>query len=101
MSNLIHQAANNLGDAAHHHRYKADRCAELATLLRSIESQAETPMPVEDLAQALLPLDLCIVHRFTVRDAITALQGEDGGLGHDELRALLERLNLALVARAK
>lgn len=101
MSNMIHIAANNLGNATHHHRRMADQCAALATLLRSIDSQPAEPMPVEELAKALLPLDLCIVHRHTLRDAIGALKGEDDGLDHDEFHALIDRLNLALEAHAQ
>lgn len=89
-------AANNLGNAAHQHRRIADQCAALATLLRVIDSEPRTPMPVVELAKALQPLDLCIVHRHTLRQAVGALQGEDDGLGDTDLHTLIDRLQSSL-----
>lgn len=98
---MIAIAAINMDNAAHQHRRIADQCAALATLLRVINSEPRNPMPVVELAKALQPLDLCIVHRQTLRDAIAALKNEDDGLGHDEFHVLIDRLNLALDARTE
>lgn len=103
MNPHLHRAAEALGNAAHRHRQLADQSAALATLARSIGADANVPMPVEDLAQALLPLDLCIVHRDSVRMLLSFLKtGDDSdGLSNSDIYALIQRLELSLKGRAQ
>lgn len=103
MNPHLHRAAENLGDAAHRHRQLADQSAALATLVRSIGKDAHVPMPVEDLAQALLPLDLCIVHRASVQLLLGFLKtGDDSdGLSNSDIHTLIERLELSIKGRAQ
>lgn len=103
MNPHLHRAAEALGNAAHRHRQLADQSAALATLARSIGADADKPMPVEDLAQALLPLDLCIVHRESVRQLLEFLKtGDDSdGLSNSDIHTLIKRLELSLKGRAQ
>lgn len=59
-------------------------------------------IPVEALAQALLPLGLCIVHRDVVSEALAVVQtaDDDEGLVGDLLQQLEGRLMAALMGRA-
>lgn len=96
--NLLHIAATNAANAAHHHRQQANTCAAMAELLRAIAASPSEPMPVERLAEALLKLDLCIVHRSVVKAALDAVDGT-GGSDFDPSE-ISTRLSLALTGRA-
>lgn len=96
---LAHKAA---AAAAAHHQRLAEQCDALARLLRAMELMPEEPMPVEELAQMLMPLGLRLVHRHALRDAICIIkQTEDvDGLSGEELDKLKSALELAMEGRA-
>ena len=95
-------ARNNIVNTARELQTRATQCQAVATLLGTLTDGAGETLPVEELAKALLPLGLCIVHQNVVRYAMGIVQATDNadGLSSDELRVTVERLEAALKGHA-
>ena len=100
--NELKIARTNIANTAHQLQKQAAQCNAVAALLGTLIDGAGDAMPVEELAKALLPLDLCIVHRNVVRNALGIVRSseDDEGLSGEELRVTIERLELALKGAA-
>lgn len=70
----LHRAAELMTGAAQAHTTNAAKAGAVAALLTAMDTDPPVTLPVEELQAVLLPLDLCIVHADTLRDAIQALQ---------------------------
>lgn len=95
-------ARNNIVNTARELQTRATQCQAVAALLDTLAGGAGEPMPVEELAKALLPLGLCIVHQNVVSNALHLAKSADNtdGLSSDELRVTEQRLAAALKGHA-
>ena len=95
---LAHQQAKS---AAAHHQNMATQCAAMAGLLDAMRKTSDQPHPIVDLAQALLPLGLCILHKDAVTKALNLVEGTTDmeGLARESLLELERSLNAALTGR--
>lgn len=95
-STHITLALQSLNHAAQSAKKSASTLEALQTLLAA--ANGDNPnLDVETLAKVLLNLDLCIVHRHIVGQALEVVkQAEDvDGLSYEQLGKLQERLQLA------
>ncbi len=88
--------------AATHHQNMAAQCAALSALVDAMTKAGDQPHPIEDLALALLPLGLCIVHKDAVKNALTVVEAasDTDGLSRESLLDLERSLNAALTGRS-
>jgi hypothetical protein len=95
---LAHQQAKS---AAAHHQNMATQCAAMAGLLDAMRKASDQPHPIVDLAQALLPMGLCILHKDAVKNALTVVETttDTDGLSSEALLELERSLNAALTGR--
>lgn len=95
-------ALHSLEQAAKHHQRAADQLVALRNMLKTIDAPKDNTMPVEAMAQVLLPLDLCIVHKEVISQARHIVYQTDDvdGLSRDDLALLFNRLDAALAGRA-
>jgi hypothetical protein len=95
MSNLS-IAAQAAKHAANDCKNFAKRIEKVAAILESMHP--EKPDPIPELAKALHPLDLCLMHREAVKDCLTILQQtkDVDGLSAEGLAALEITLEKAL-----
>lgn len=85
--------AHQLTHAAELARTKSERYEALATIVKAM-ANPDTPgeTPIVALAQSLHELDLCIVHRATVRQAADYVrESDDDSFDADDLLRRLER----------
>lgn len=95
---LAHQQAKS---AAAHHQNMAQQCGAMAGLLDAMRKTSDQPHPIVDLAQALLPMGLCILHKDAVTKALSLVENTTDleGLARDSLLELERSLNAALTGR--
>lgn len=98
----LNLARTNIVNTARELQTRATQCQAVAALLGTLTDGAGETLPVEELAKALLPLGLCIVHQNVVRNALGIVRSseDDEGLSGEELRVTIERLELALKGAA-
>lgn len=97
-------AVHDLEMAAGEAERRAKACHALVGLLKAtLQPDSNEPLPVEALAQALLKLDLCIVHREVVRQAMDIIgeTDDDEGLSGADIAEVISRLNMAHEGRAQ
>lgn len=94
----FHSAIESLKVAADYHRKIFDQCGDMAELLRSIKPRHQEPMPVLELATALKPLGLCLVHRELVLECLRVIESidDDEGLSSEKLHRLQSGLSASL-----
>jgi plasmid stabilization system protein ParE len=95
-------ARHQVEQAANYHQRVATECNALVGLLKAMRPVNDEPMPVETLARALLPFNLCIVHREVVRNALSVVNDttDEEGLSGEDLRRLAASLLAALAGSA-
>lgn len=96
---LAHQQAKS---AAAHHQNMAQQCGAMAGLLDAMTNASNHhPHPIVELAQALLPMGLCILHKDAVKNALTVVEtaADTDGLSRESLLELERSLNAALTGR--
>lgn len=98
----LNLARTNIVNTARELSNRAIQCQAVATLLGTLTDGAGETLPVEELAKALLPLGLCIVHQNVVSNALHLAKSADNtdGLSSDELRVTEQRLAAALKGHA-
>lgn len=98
----LNLARANIVNTARELSNRAAQCQAVATLLGTLTDGAGDAMPVEELAKALLPLDLCIVHRNVVSNALHLVKTTDyiDSLSREELAVTERRLVAALKGHA-
>lgn len=84
---------HQLTHAAELARLRAERYQALATIVQAMMQPSDSETPIVALAKALYELDLCIVHRATVREAAEFVRESDD-CSH-EADDLLRRLTRA------
>jgi hypothetical protein len=79
----------------------AIQCAAMAGLLDAMTKASDQPHPIVELAQALQPMGLCIVHKDAVKKALTPVEqtNDVDGLSRESLLELERSLNAALTGR--
>lgn len=100
--NTFNIAMHNLEQAAKRHQRAADQLVALRNMLKTIDAPNDSTMPVEALAEVLIRLDLCIVHKGVISEARHIVYNTDNadGLSGDDLNRLCNRLDAALAGRA-
>ena len=95
---LAHQQAKS---AAAHHQSMAHQIDAVAGLLDAMRKASNQPHPIVELAQALLPMGLCILHKDAVKNALTVVEtaADTDGLSRESLLELERSLNAALTGR--
>jgi hypothetical protein len=94
----LKDAAHEIERAVRAHQSAAAQCQAVYNLIGTILRESDEPMPVLELARALKPLGLCILHRGVVVQALDIVASTDDaeGLSGYELHQLQNRLQLAL-----
>jgi hypothetical protein len=103
----LNLALDGIKRAASDHAAYAKRCEGIVNDLTQMVGERPATLDVEALAEVLIGLDLCIVHRGVVRQSIDIVKTTqacdltEDGLDGEALNLLQRRLELALVGRAK
>ncbi len=94
----FYSTIESLEVAADYHRKIVDQCGDMAEVLRSIKPRHQEPMPVLELARALQPLGLCIVHRELVLECLRVIESldDDEGVSSEKLHRLQNGLSASL-----
>jgi hypothetical protein len=102
MNHHLIAARFNLNQAAEQLTAQAEQAKALATLMDPLIAGKDAQIPIEDLAKALQPLGLCIVHKSLVLNTLALLSTvEDAdGLSGTEMRIMEERFSAALKGAA-
>jgi len=102
MIHHIRSAQLNLNQAAEQLTAQAEQAKALAILLAPLNAGTDVQIPIEDLAKALLPLGLCIVHKSLVLNTLALLSTTDDedGLSGTEMRIMEDRFSAALKGAA-
>jgi hypothetical protein len=87
-----------LTESALAHSRLGSQCAALAALLETMQTPDAAGLPVLELANALLPFGLCIVHRDVVTNALAITEQTDDidGFSSEALSKLAEALRSSL-----
>jgi len=99
--NHLHLAHQQAKSAAALHQSMAYQINAVAMLLDAMRKASNQPHPIVELAQALLPMGLCILHKDAVTKALNLVESTTDleGLDRESLLELERSLNAALTGR--